>query len=106
MYLGRVVGCVWATVKSPGLTGQRLLVIQPMTPELQATGKSLICLDSTGAGAGELIYYVKGKEASFPFLPADVPADTTVVGIVDSIHLKRPAKPAGSRNPVHKKARR
>jgi microcompartment protein CcmK/EutM len=106
MYLGRVVGCVWATVKHPAMVGQRMLVIQPLTPELQPTGKRLICLDATGAGAGELIYYVRGKEASFPFLPAEPPADSTVVGIVDSVHVKRTPKPAASRTPVHRKARK
>jgi microcompartment protein CcmK/EutM len=93
MYLGRVVGCVWATVKDPSLVGQRLLVIQPMTPDLRDNGKQLICLDATGAGAGETIYWVRGKEASFPFEPAGVVADTTVVGIVDSIHLAQAAAP-------------
>src|ERR1039457_4445570 len=92
MYLGRVVGCVWSTVKDPSLVGQRLLVIQPMTPDLRDNGKQLICLDSTGAG-GETISWVKGKEASFPFGPAEVIADTTVVGIVDSIHLAKAAAP-------------
>src|ERR1035441_11019917 len=106
MYLGRVVGGVGATVKHPAMVGQRMLVIQPLTPELQATGKRLICLDATGAGAGELIYYVRGKEASFPFLPAEPPADSTVVGIVDSVHVKRTPKAAASRNPVHKKVRK
>ncbi len=102
MYLGRVVGCVWSTVKDPNLVGQRLLLIQPMTPDWRDNGKPLVCLDATGAGAGETVYWVRGKEASFPFLPAEVPADTTVVGIVDSIHLAKaaaaveasPAKPA------------
>ncbi|MGA2196605.1 MAG: EutN/CcmL family microcompartment protein [Bryobacteraceae bacterium] len=102
MYLGRVVGCVWSTVKDPNLVGQRLLLIQPMTPDWRDNGKQLICLDATGAGAGEAVYWVRGREASFPFLPAEVPADTTVVGIVDSIHLAKaataveaaPAKPA------------
>ena len=89
MYIGRVVGSVWSTVKDARLTGLRLLVIQPLTPELQNTGKPLICADSTGAGAGELIYWVRGKEASFPF-EGEPPLDTTVVGIVDTVHLKRP----------------
>ena len=35
MYLGRVVGCVWSTIKNRNLEGQRMLVIQPLTPELQ-----------------------------------------------------------------------
>jgi len=109
MYLGRVIGCVWATVKNPEMVGQRMLIIQPLTPELQNTGKQLVCLDCTGAGSGELIYYVRGKEASFPFLPAEPPADATVVGIVDTVHLKSPRKisaPAGNRNPTHKKGKR
>ncbi len=90
MYLGRVIGCLWATVKNKSMEGQRLLVVQPLTPELKETGKRLICGDSTGAGAGELIYWVRGKEASFPFLPAEPPFDTSIVGIVDSVHVKRP----------------
>ena len=89
MYLGRIVGCVWSTVKCESLTGQRFLVVQPLTPELKPTGKQLICTDSTGSGSGELIYWVRGKEASFPFLPVEVPCDTTIVGIVDEVHIDR-----------------
>jgi ethanolamine utilization protein EutN len=89
MYLGRVVGCLWSTVKHPQLEGQRLLIVQPLTPEKTPAGKRLICTDSTGAGAGELVYWCRGKESSFPFLPQEVPTDTTIVGIVDEIHVDR-----------------
>src|SRR2546430_16486079 len=95
MNFGRVVGCVWCTVKNAQLEGQRLLVVQPLTPRLKNTGKPLICTDSTGAGAGELIYWVRGKEASFPFLPEEPPTDTTIVGIVDSVHIQPKAVPSG-----------
>ena len=86
MYLGRVVGCVWSTMKDSNLAGQRLLVVQPVTVELAPTGKRLVCTDCTGAGAGELVYWCRGKESSFPFLPAEVPTDSTIVGIVDSVN--------------------
>ena len=85
MQIGKIVGSVVATVKNPGLASQRLLIVQPLTPELNIAGKQLICTDSTGAGAGELVYWCKGKEASFPFLPVEVPTDSTIVGIVDSV---------------------
>ena len=91
MQLGRVVGCVWCTVKDGRLDGHRLLVVQPLTPDLQNTGKRLICADSTGAGSCELIYWAKSKEASFAFLPEEVPVDATVVGIVDSVHMGKKA---------------
>jgi ethanolamine utilization protein EutN len=87
MFLGRVVGRIWCTVKNPSLTSQRLLVVQPILPTLEAAGMPLICADSTGAGAGEIVYWVRGREASFPFLPNEVPSDATIVGIVDEIHL-------------------
>jgi len=107
MYLGRVVGCVWSTAKDSRMNGQRLLIVQPLTPELKNTGKPLICGDSTGAGAGELIYWVRGKEASFPF-PEEPPFDTAIVGIVDEVHVKRqPASQAAQTTkndrPHHKK---
>lgn len=89
MYLGRVVGRVWATIKNSSLETQRLLVVQPVTPELADTGRRIVCLDCVGAGAGELIYWCRGKESSFPFLPVEVPADNTIVGIVDELHVER-----------------
>ncbi len=91
MYLGKVVGCLWSTVKDSRLEGQRLLVVQPLTPELQPTGKRLVCTDCTGAGSGELVYYCGGKESSFPFLPTEVPTDRTIVAIVDDLHVDRSA---------------
>jgi ethanolamine utilization protein EutN len=87
MYLGRVVGCVVSTMKDSNLTAQRLLIVQPLTPQLEPAGKRQVATDCTGAGAGELVYWCKGKESSFPFLPTEVPTDTTIVGIVDSIDL-------------------
>ena len=65
--------------------------MQPVTPELKETGKRLVCADCTGAGAGELVYYCRGREASYAFLPQDVPSDSTIVGIVDELHVKRGA---------------
>jgi len=103
VFLGRVIGCVWATAKNPQMEGVRILLVQPLTPELQNTGKRLLCLDAAGAGAGELIYWVRGREACFPFLPKEVPSDATIVGIVDEVHVKRPAEMAPAAPPPARK---
>jgi ethanolamine utilization protein EutN len=63
------------------------LIVQPVKPDLAEAGKCLVMLDAVGVGAGELIYWCRGKEASFPFLPAEVPSDGTIVGVVDDLHL-------------------
>src|ERR1019366_4130968 len=93
MYLGRVVGCVWSTVKNRNLEGHRMLVIQPLTPELANTGQRLICTDCTGAGAGELISGARVGEAMLALLPGEPAPHPTVVGIVDSVPLKSAAAP-------------
>jgi len=81
--LARVVGTVVATRKDEGLAGRTLLVIQPLRPDRSPAGKPLVAVDSVGAGTGEDVFYVRGREAAFPFLPAEVPADAAIVGIVD-----------------------
>lgn len=87
MFLARVIGTVVASHKDEGLVGTKLLVIQPLSTDLEPAGKPLVALDSVGAGAGEDVFWVRGREASFPFLPAEVPSDATIVGIVDHWNL-------------------
>jgi microcompartment protein CcmK/EutM len=85
--LGRVIGNVVATMKDASLSGQRLLIVQPIDRTGRSKGKPIVALDSVGAGAGETVYWCRGKEASFPFLPAEVPTEATIVGIVDAVNI-------------------
>jgi ethanolamine utilization protein EutN len=84
MQLARVIGTVVATVKNDSLAGRKLLVIQSLNKDLKPQGKPMVAIDSVGAGVGELIFWCRGKEASFPFKREDTPTDCTIVGIVDS----------------------
>jgi microcompartment protein CcmK/EutM len=83
MQLGRVIGGVVSTQKDHQLVGLKLLIVQPLTPAREPTGRPLVAVDSVGAGAGEEVFFVRGKEASFPFHPAEPPVDAGIVGIVD-----------------------
>ena len=85
MQLAQVIGDVVATMKDAELGGHKLLVLQPILPDRTPTGRTLIAIDAMGAGVGEHVFFVRGKEASFPFLPAQPPVDACVVGIVDAI---------------------
>jgi len=86
--LARVVGEVVATVKDPAMTGHKLLVLQPITPDRMAVGRVVVAADASGAGVGEHVFFVRGKEAVLPFLPAEPPLDACVVGIVDRWDLE------------------
>jgi ethanolamine utilization protein EutN len=84
MQLARVIGNVVATVKNDSLEGRKLLVVQSLDSNLRPQGSPLVALDAIGAGVGELVFWCRGKEASFPFRREDTPTDCTIVGIVDS----------------------
>ena len=83
MQLARVIGDVVATRKEPSFEGVKLLLVQPVALDGSDTGRPLVAVDSVGAGVGEHVFFVRGKEASFPFYPLEVPADAGIVGIVD-----------------------
>jgi len=83
MQLARVIGEVVATIKDANLTGSKLLVLQPLAASGEDVGRTLVALDSVGAGVGERVFFVRGREAAFPFYPAEPPTDAAIVGIVD-----------------------
>jgi microcompartment protein CcmK/EutM len=87
MQVGRVVGTVVVTMKNAALDGVTLLLVQPMSSAREAVGRVIVAADSVGAGVGQDVFFVRGKEASFPFYPTEVPADAGIVGIVDSWHI-------------------
>ena len=89
MQLARVIGTVVVTRKDENLSDAALLLVQPLTPEGEPTGRPLVAIDSVGAGVGENVFFVRGKEASFPFHPAEPPVDAGIVGIVDHWHVER-----------------
>jgi ethanolamine utilization protein EutN len=88
MQLARVIGDIVATIKDPELHGHKLLMLQPILPDRSAAGRTLVAIDTTGAGVGEHVFFVRGREASFPFLPAQPPVDACVVGIIDAWHVE------------------
>jgi microcompartment protein CcmK/EutM len=84
MQLARVIGTVVATVKNESLDSRKFLIVQTLDADLKPKGNPQVALDAVGAGVGELVFWCRGKEASFPFKREDTPTDCTIIGIVDS----------------------
>jgi microcompartment protein CcmK/EutM len=84
MQIARVIGTVVSTIKNEALKGRKLLIVQTLDANLRSIGKPMVALDSVGAGEGELVFWCRGKEASFPFKRDETPTDCTIVGIIDS----------------------
>ena len=84
MQIARVIGTVVSTVKNESLDGRKFLIVQTLDASLKEKGKPMVALDAVGAGVGELVFWCRGKEASFPFKRDETPTDCTIVGIIDS----------------------
>lgn len=98
MHLGRVIGTVVASEKTPDLEGVKFLIVQPLTRDLKDKGRPVIAADGVAmAGPGELIYFVGSREAAQAMPEPFVPVDHAIVGIVDQLAVdplppKRKAK--------------
>ncbi len=90
MMLARVIGRVVSTAKHPRLTGQKLLLLQPVKSDGSPRGRPLVAVDAIGAGFKETVYWCRGREAALAF-GGEVPTDAAVVGIVDAITTGPPA---------------
>jgi len=89
MYLGRVVGSVVASVKCEGLSGQKLLLVQPVDEARLPAGPLEVAVDTVRAGPGDLVFLVGSREAALALEESFVPVDAAIVGIVDAVLAAR-----------------
>ncbi len=88
MFLGKVIGNIWATKKYPAINNFKLMIVQPINSSYEFTSDPIIAVDTIGSGPGEIIIYVTASEAVIP-LPVDMaPVNASIVGIVDSINTE------------------
>ncbi len=87
MLLGKVIGSVWATRKYESIKGYKIMLVQPLNSEEEELGDPIIALDTVGAGAGEIIFYITSSEAVIPLDVDMAPVDASIVGIVDTINI-------------------
>ena len=91
MFLGRVIGEVWASRKLADLEGKRLLVVEALD-EARAPGAPkvtpVVAADPLGAGLGEHVLVAFGKAARVAFGgDGDFAFEAAVVGIVDDFDV-------------------
>ncbi len=98
MFIAKVIGSVVSTQKTPSMVGQRLLLIEPFVlvdnhTKLQSTGRTLVAVDTVGAGENEFVLIVQGSSARMTPETKSLPSDATAVGIIDAVHVERKQVP-------------
>ena len=87
MFLGKVIGTIWATRKDETLRNFKLQFVQPITASRENAGNPIVAVDTVGAGPGETVFYITAREAVIPLPVESAPVDASIVGIVDRIDL-------------------
>jgi ethanolamine utilization protein EutN len=83
MKLGRVIGTLVASVKPDGMRGLKMLIVRPLTADLEVEGDPFVATDASAqATTGDLVTYEASREAALLHDPWFVPVDHAVVGIV------------------------
>jgi ethanolamine utilization protein EutN len=87
MILARVVGNVVATQKNERYASARVMMCQPVTPDGEEWGATLLALDSVDAGVGDTVLVVQeGWGASTAATGEQGAAiDSAIIGVVDRI---------------------
>ncbi len=91
MFLGKVIGSVVCTVKHPSIDGKKILVVQPLDRNGKPKGNPIVALDAVGAGAGETVYWARGREATLAWPGEEIPTEAAIVGIVDHVNVREKA---------------
>jgi ethanolamine utilization protein EutN len=111
MFLGRVTGSVWSTVKWPAAKGLKLLLVRPyrlsdLPPTLVGGAEGagapapaddlVVCADTLDAGPGDDVLVAFGHAARVavagalgPGQKPDAPIDAAIVAVVDRVELDR-----------------
>ena len=88
MFLGKVVGTVWSTKKTPDLEGVRFLIVHPYDLDKEPTKNIVVVADRLGAGVGETVMCAYGKAARSAIGNQEMSIEAAVVGIVDRVDLQ------------------
>jgi ethanolamine utilization protein EutN len=93
MFVGKVTGSLVSTQKVDSMTGRKLLVVEPYRldaetrAKLKTTGRTFVAVDTVGAGQGEYVLVTQGSSARLTPETKNLPVDTVIIGIVDSVHV-------------------
>ena len=87
MFLGKVVGTVWATRKDTQLNGMKLQIVQRAGLDGTLEKGFVVAVDSVGAGAGEIVLVAQGSSARQTELTRNKPVDAVICAIVDKLDV-------------------
>ena len=95
MFVAKVTGSLVSTQKVDEMVGQKLMIVEPYRldadnrEQLKTTGRTFVAVDALGSGVGDLVLITQGSSARLTPETKNMPIDTVIIGIVDSVHVEK-----------------
>jgi|SRR5688572_7261742 len=87
MLIGKVIGSVVSSRKDEELVGLKLLLVQNVDKTGHFVGQTVVCVDSVGAGEGEVVLFAGGSSARQTEVTKNRPVDHVIMAIVDEMTM-------------------
>lgn len=90
MIIAKVVGTVVANIKHPAFHGRKLLLVRPMHLPGESADEDFLAVDAAYAGIGDTVLVCQEGNSTRQVIGVPhAPVRSSVIAIVDSIHLQR-----------------
>ncbi len=87
MFLGKVVGTVWATRKDENLVGMKFQIVKHVGLDYKVKDTFVVAVDTVQAGVGDVVLVVSGSSARQTEQTKNKPVDSVIMAVVDMLDV-------------------
>jgi microcompartment protein CcmK/EutM len=87
MFLGKVVGTVWATRKDEELIGMKFQIVKHVGLDYSTRDTFVVAVDTVQAGVGDVVLVCSGSSARQTTLTKNKPVDAVIMAVVDKLDV-------------------
>lgn len=87
MFLGKVVGTIWATRKDEELVGMKFQIVKHVGLDYKVKESFVIAVDTVQAGVGDVVLVCSGSSARQTATTKNKPVDAVIMAVVDKLDI-------------------
>jgi microcompartment protein CcmK/EutM len=88
MFLGKVIGTVWATRKDEELVGMKFQIVKHVGIDYKVKDAFVVAVDTVQAGVGDIVLVCSGSSARQTAVTKNKPVDAVIMAVVDKLDVE------------------
>ena len=90
MLIAKVIGTVVSTIKHPAYHARKIMLVQPLHLPGEKAEDAQVAVDLAQAGVGDVVLVCQEGGSTRQIMGLkDQPVRSSIVGIIDSVHLEK-----------------